>query len=207
MNKQEVINHALTIQGWMSPTDLDVLYDLAMQYVHPGPGGYAVEVGCWKGESTYVLASVCKEKNAVLYAVDTWAGVPQVDSYKNKPDNIGSYIEAVQDPERFYQQFLANVAGLPVVPLRGDSSVMHAFVPDRGCAFCFLDGNHNSPWVDWDIAFYQDKVAIGGIISGHDHGNPEGDVHWAVERAFGNDWKIQVRPGVCTTIWVHEVKG
>ncbi|MFA5937116.1 MAG: class I SAM-dependent methyltransferase [Candidatus Paceibacterota bacterium] len=209
MNRDEIVQYAgNNIQGWMSFTDLEVLWDLVHQYVKPG--GHAIEVGCWKGESTYVIGNACKNIGATLYAIDTWAGnVEPGHEYKNKADNVGTYIEAVKNPG-FIGIFLANVAGLPVLHLQGDSQKVHEQIPDFTCDFCFLDGDHNSPVIDNDIKNYLKKIRPGGIICGHDHGNPEGDVHWAVERAFGTDWKLQVRPLdvplVCTTIWVHEVK-
>lgn len=201
MTKEEAIAFAMeNIQGWVSPTDMGVLYDLVMDHVPEN--GRVVEVGSWKGQSTFVLGTACQEKNALLVAIDTFAGVEERDSYKNQPENVGSYYEALQDPG-FHQICWKYTKDLEVLLLKGDSQEVHKFLLDRTFDLCFLDGNHDWPVVDMDIFKYIRKVKIGGIISGHDHGNPETDIVAAVDRAFGRDFTTVGT----TTIWVHSVKG
>jgi hypothetical protein len=40
-------------------------------------------------------------------------------------------------------------------------------IPDN-IDFVYIDGNHSSPYVDNDIKQYYEKVAVGGILGGHD---------------------------------------
>ena len=210
MTKQEIIDHAKTIPGMVGDWDMDVLYDHAQEYVKEG--GAALEIGGWKGRSTYVIASVCAEKHAKLYELDTFAGVEDPLSRKNEPDNLNGYYEAFTNPD-FIDIMKANLAGLPVVYMQGDSKETIKQLPDRSIDYCFIDGNHEAPMVDEDIKNCLMKVRIGGLVTGHDHGNPDGDVHGAVDRILGKDWKINVRPlppevvVSCTTIWDHVVKG
>ena len=56
------------------------------------------------------------------------------------------------------------------------------------------------------------KVKVGGLVTGHDHGNPDTDVALAVDRIIGTDFHIDIRPKhgdpkYCLTIWSHVVKG
>jgi hypothetical protein len=212
MNKAEIINYAIAnIPGFMSEKDLDALYDLTQEYVKPD--GIAVEVGSWKGLSSYVIASVCKEKGATLYAVDTWAGVEDPSSYKNDPSGVNNYSEALNDPN-FVEIFKKNMGDLPVVVLKGDSQQLYKEFIDDSVDMVFLDGNHNSPVIDNDIKNFLGKIRPKGLLCGHDHGNPETDVHWAIDRILGEqtvgnyeNWDLYASPTVIrsqTTIWCHQ---
>lgn len=207
MTKQEIISQAMTIPGMVSEWDLDLIYDQAQEYITEG--GAVIEIGGWKGRSTYVIASVCKEKGAKLYEMDTFAGVEDPTSRKNQDGNLGGYYEAVTNPN-FIDIMKANVAGLPVVFMKGDSKKTIHEIPDRSCDYCFIDGNHDAPFIDTDIVNCLQKVKIGGLVTGHDHGNPDTDVHGAVDRILGKDFKLDVRGNetkYLLTIWSHIVNG
>lgn len=208
MSKDEIIAHAVTIPGMMSQWDLDLIYDQAMEYVQTG--GLALEIGGWKGCSTYVIASVCKIKGATLHEVDTFAGVEDPNSRKNQPGNLNGYFEAFVDPN-FERYLRASVAGLPVEIHKGDSKVIVPTLPAKKFDYCFIDGNHDAPFIDMDIKNCIQKMRLGGLLTGHDHGNPDTDVHGAVDRILGTDFQINIRPVIgdpkyCLTIWSHVIK-
>lgn len=208
MTKDEMIAHAMTIPGMVSQWDLDLIYDQAQEYVRTG--GFALEIGGWKGCSTYVIASVCREKAAVLYEIDTFAGVEDPSSRKNQIGNLGGYFEAAINPD-FIKIMQQNLQGLPVIYFKGDSQTEIHKVLDRTIDYCFIDGNHDAPIIDHDIKNCIQKMRLGGLLTGHDHGNPDGDVHGAVDRILGKDFHIDVRPVVgdpkyCLTIWSHVIK-
>lgn len=210
MNKKEIIAKAMEIPGMVSEWDLDLIYDHSISIL--AVGGKAIEIGGWKGRSTYVIASVCKEKGATLYELDTFAGVEDPKSRKNEQDNLNGYYEAFTNPD-FINIMKGYLEGLPVTYLKGDSKETIKEIPDRSCDYCFIDGNHDSPAVDEDIKNCLKKVKIGGLVTGHDHGNPDTTVREAVDRIFGTDYKVgEVRPlkgdpKYCLTIWSHRVNG
>ena len=209
MTKDETIAEAIKIPGMMSQWDLDLIYDQTQQYITPG--GFAIEIGGWKGCSTYVIASVCKEKGAQLYELDTFAGVEVPGCRKNQEGNLNGYFEAATNPN-FMDIMVNNLKGLPVIFKKGDSKVTIKEIPDRSCDYCFIDGNHDSPYLEEDIKNCLMKVKIGGLVTGHDHGNPDTDVTLAVDRILGTDFKIDIRPvhgdpKYCLTIWSHVVNG
>lgn len=210
LTKEELIKKAHDIPGMVSEYDLDWIYDNCQLYIQEG--GSAIEIGGWKGSSSYLIASVCKEKNAVLYELDTFAGVEDPNSRKNQKDNLNGYYEAFTNPE-FWRIFKENLKGLPVALLKGDSKENIKVIPDRMVDFAFIDGNHEAPMVDEDIKNCLKKVRTGGLVCGHDHGNPDGDVHGAVDRIFGKDFIVgEVRPlngdpKFSLTIWNHVVTG
>jgi len=208
MNKKQIIFNAMQIPGMVSEWDLDLIYDQSMEYVQQG--GNALEIGGWKGRSTYVIASVCKEKGATLYEIDTYRGVEQLDSDKNQPGNLGGYYEAFSNPD-FYKETQKNLEGLPITYLIGDSNEMIHKVPDRCIDYAFIDGNHRPPTIDNDIKNTIEKMRIGGLLTGHDHGNPDGDVHGAVKRVLNDEFNVTIRPlegdpKFCLTIWFHIIK-
>lgn len=208
MNKIQLIFNAMQIPGMVSEWDLDLIYDQAMEYVLPG--GYAMEIGGWKGRSTYVIASVCKEKGAHLYELDTFAGVEDPNSRKNQEGNLNGYYEAATNPN-FMEIMKANLVDLPVIYLKGDSKETIKDIPNRFLDYAFIDGNHDAPFIDADIKNTIQKMRLGGLMTGHDHGNPDTDVHGAVDRILGKDFHIDIRPLVgdpkyCLTIWSHVIK-
>lgn len=209
----DLINQAIKIPGWMSRADLVTLYELGNKHITNG--GLVIEVGVWKGLSTFILANICKQKGAILLAIDTFAGVEDPKSYKNDPNNVGTYCEAVQNPD-FHKIFLKNVEGLPVVALKGNSVKVMKFIPDGVADMVFLDGNHNHPVVDIDIQNGLKKIKEGGLLCGHDHGNWEradgkntgSDISEAVDKYLGERWKgwnLYSSPNVietATSIWI-----
>ncbi len=208
MTKKEIIDHAMSWEGMMSEWDLDLIYDQCQQYIQEG--GCAIEIGGWKGTSTYVIGSVCKEKNAVLYEIDTFRGVEDPNSRKNVMGNLGGYYEAFTNPS-FYWIMREHIKGLPVAMIKGSSVQAVDFLPDRMFDYVFLDGNHESPVFDHDMKSCIQKLRVGGLLTGHDHGNPDTQVAEVVARILKDDWKLDVRPVVgdpkyLLTIWSHIIK-
>ena len=213
LSRDDLIQQARHIQGWMSDPDLITLFELGT--VRIPENGLVIEIGVWKGLSTFILASICKERNAKLIAIDTFAGVEDPDSYKNKPENPGSYREALENPH-FITQFLDNMAGLPVIPIKGDSTKIMPLLADGIADMIFIDGNHNHPIVDQDIMNGLLKIKPTGLLCGHDHGNWEkangsmvgSDISEAVDTLLGERWKgwnIYSSPNVVettTSIWI-----
>jgi len=95
MTRQEIIEHARTIDGYMADTELDVIYELANKYIKNG--GLMAEVGVLNGRSSYIWGSVCKERNATLICVD-------VDLLTAKKNLAGL-------PILFYEGFSHDLAG------------------------------------------------------------------------------------------------
>lgn len=201
MTKKEIVDHAKSIDGMVWEGDLDILYDFSQEYIRSG--GYALEIGPWKGRSSYVIASVCREKGAVLYTLDTFRGVDDYETHRSKFER-NAYHEAVVNPD-FYKIFINNIRGLPVAILIGNSNEVINHIPDKICDFAFIDGNHESPAINNDIKNCIRKVRTGGMVSGHDLGIPWTDVKKAVEEILKKDWQLNVRPGLCT-VWSHVVK-
>ena len=178
LNKEEIINNAEQIDGWMSREELSFLFDSAYKYLKPGDS--ACEIGTWKGRSAFVVGSVCKDVGCTLISIDTFAGSPD--------KGYDTYRQALENPNLFFETYAKKALdGLPVKFIKLDSKAAAEQIPDIFLSMCFIDGDHEMPTVAIDIDNYWKKVKYGGLFCGHDYfDNPEGcAVKTAVDNRFG----------------------
>lgn len=163
------------IGGWMSPGERNWLYERAKEMRS------IVEVGSWKGRSTYALLSGCP---GTVYAVDTWKG---------SPDEINSsHKEATQHD--IYDDFIKNVGHFRnLVAVRKDSVEASKEIPTVDMVF--IDGCHQYDAVKHDIAAWLPKTVK--LICGHDKN--QAGVPAAVKEAFGDTESVE-------TIWFVRLK-
>lgn len=159
------------IGGWMAPVELAGLYDLCQSILKKGD--LALEVGSWKGRSSFVIASVCAEKEARLTCIDTFTG-PELSLSDNQEAREMGAVD-------FFRTFIAkNLAGLPVNYIINNSLAAHKFIKNGSLAFCFIDGDHRSPVIEQDLKNFWPKVKKGGLFCGHDYNAGWPDVARAV---------------------------
>lgn len=161
------------IQGWF---DFFNLYrEMAERY----DNATFVEIGTWKGQSTVYLAEKIRffNKNIKVYAIDIF----------------GSYVSEgkQEDSSDIYQEFLDNTEPYRdfVIPIRGDSRVVHSQFPDKSIDFIFIDGGHDYDVVKEDIRLWYPKLKDGGVFGGHDYCWP--GVKQAVDEYFGTSFNIR----------------
>jgi predicted O-methyltransferase YrrM len=151
-------------------------YDMAdlerlMEYVKPER---SLEVGSWKGISTAIIA----RHSDILYCVDTWKG-------GTEPEATGMAQEA--EEVDVFQVFEHN---LRVMGLRDKVQVLymnseHAQkVINKGIFnFIYIDAGHGLEDILMDLN-WEDYLAPGGIIAGHDFD----DGHWHVKEQVKKRW-------------------
>jgi predicted O-methyltransferase YrrM len=144
------------IAGWSG--DIHPFY--AHMAKELGPRANVVEVGVYHGRSILFLAEKLLEEgkpDVRLFAVDPhdWA-----DGWS---DAGAFYHHLVMMPDRIVRM---------VRPLRFTRDVARAFA-DRSLDLVFIDGEHDEASVETDIDAWACKVRSGGILAGHDYGNPE----------------------------------
>lgn len=141
------------IKGWMRPAELEWIRARAANVQ------MIIEIGAHRGRSTRAWLDAMPA-NGKIWVVDPWAPNER-NRYQGDPD--------------FYQ-FLSNLAdGLN----DGRVSYLRALSQDVADRFdkgafdlVFIDGDHRTSAVTLDIALYRPKLKRGGILSGHDFGNP-----------------------------------
>ena len=172
------LEKALSIQGWMTESELQWLNTLAtdMQSI--------VEVGSWKGRSTVALAAGCRGQ---VCAVDTWLG---------SPDELES-THAEAKTEDIFGQFLDNTSGVgSIAPIRAFSldAGADARIPET-VDMVFIDAQHTADAVEDDIRAWLPRT--GKIICGHDFNFP--GVKEGIYRVFK---PYQVKQGAGAIWWV-----
>jgi predicted O-methyltransferase YrrM len=144
----------------------------------------ALEVGSWKGRSSFVIANVCKEKGARLICIDTFIGSELNEFHYKEALDMGA--------SKFMDQYIRKyLAGLPVEYIVENSLLAHKHIKNDSVVFCFIDGNHCAPVIGQDLDNYWPKVKRGGIFSGHDYSHINPDIPIAVDLKFPDSSKIK----------------
>jgi SAM-dependent methyltransferase len=160
---------ASRIDGWMGMQPLRWLRTMGHN------ARTMAEVGVWKGRATKALAS---NTRGTLYAIDTWAGVP------DDPKQAEYYGDQGEDA---YREFLANLAPEielgTVIPMRSSSTDAAATFEPETFDLVFVDADHRYEAVRDDLEAWWPLVRRGGVLAGHDY-------HWpgvakAVHERFG----------------------
>ena len=120
-----------------------------------------VEIGTSRGKySKWLLAKI---KGLKLYCVDPWEVYDEYVEYNNKKTQTTC--------DNFYEQSKERLKGMNVEFIRKRSMDAVKDFKDNSLDFVFIDGNHTFEYAVEDIAKWEKKVRIGGIVSGHDYWN------------------------------------
>lgn len=136
-----------------------------------GISGDFVELGCYKGDTSLLLAEVLKNSSKKLWIYDSFEGLPE----KKAEDEsvLGAlfkggelYVTKREVKERFLR------AGLPVPIIKKGwfSDLTSEDLPEE-IAFAFLDGDFYESIKD-SLRLVAPKMAKDGIIIVHDYTNP-----------------------------------
>lgn len=149
------------IEGWITPEQIK-LYERMIETA--SSTAHFVEIGCWKGKSTVMMAVgiINSNKKIKFDVVDTFQGAEEHKSYKSIVDGT------------LYNEFIKNIEPVKsVVNITvGDSSTTASNYQDKSLDFVFIDGDHSFDGVLRDIRAWLPKIKDGGIIAGDDFDNP-----------------------------------
>jgi predicted O-methyltransferase YrrM len=173
------------IEGWMRPSEIEWLTETACTMPI---GARVVEIGSWKGKSTVAICKGLADRNARMWAVDTFEGDAGTDQF------IGQV-----PPGEVLDAFRANTrefAFLELVIARSTEAATR--FDDASLDWIFIDADHSYEAVVADIRAWTRKLKPGGLMSGHDFG--QRGVMDAVYHSFqtpsydGNIWHTRDRP-------------
>jgi predicted O-methyltransferase YrrM len=123
--------------------------------------GTFLEVGCWTGHSTSILAKRAKEIFSDIIVVDSFEGNEGTPLYDYAKENEVKNI------------FISNMKELDlwdnISLFHMDSNEAHKFIDNESVIFLFIDAGHTYEQVKEDLINYIPKVKKGGIICGHDY--------------------------------------
>lgn len=163
------------------------------------PNMICVEVGTWKGLTTAILAKRLMSVSGILYAVDPWTGIN------------GTYQEA-KDKD-IYQIFKSNMQELNlwtcIRPMVMKSEDAVRVFKDGILDYVFIDGDHQSGAVYFDVSNWYPKLKSNGIMAGHDYWTPQNDglghrgVKQGVDDFFGNHRVRMMGEGKNSLWWIE----
>lgn len=179
----EAIKPALNIQGWMSTSELTWLYEQASKVKS------VIEIGSWKGRSSFALLSGCKGE---VTCVDHWLGATDVVV------NTGESLSDVAKKENIYAEFLKNVGHFSNLDVIKMDSVSASKELDEA-EMVFIDAEHTFDFVVKDLEAWVPKATK--LLCGHDVNRD--DVRKALEY---KGIKYQQGPGSIWFVNVAEAK-
>lgn len=120
------------------------------------------EVGVWEGQFSARILEICQPRE--LHLIDPWMYMPEfANTGFGRKKN-----EHLMDVK--YQDVVARFADDPRVKIhRATSAEALGALPDASLDWIYLDGNHNAPFIDEDLAISLRKVKPNGLITGDDY--------------------------------------
>jgi predicted O-methyltransferase YrrM len=190
MTIEEAVALGSSIQGWKTQEELVWLAR------HASGSHIVIDVGCWRGRTTKIMAAVCP---GMIIAVDHLTGQYTGETARNEILNKSRTLEIAMD-------FTANLADelyrgkVYAVLENGDEArkAVAAFLGGAKADFVWIDGDHAYEDAKADIVAYGALVQPGGILSGHDYEPSFPGVVKAVEelcpgfeRGPGTSWWVR----------------
>ena len=137
------LDHAESVHGMMPRIELEWLYEAAkrMQSI--------VEIGSWKGRSTFVLCAGCQ---GMVYSIDphTWGHI--------RPGGV---------PDT-YKEFMANLAqfnNITALRMTSEEAAANGLIPPR-VEMVFIDGDHTKEMFLKDLQLWAPRASK--LLCGHD---------------------------------------
>ena len=133
--------------------------------------GDFVELGCYKGDTSLLLAEVLKDTDKKLWIYDSFEGLPEKSEKDNSP--LGENFqkgELLVTKREVKERFLRAGLKVPVVKKGWFSELKPEDLPDK-IAFSFLDGDFYESIRD-GLKLVENKMSEGGVLIVHDYNNP-----------------------------------
>jgi predicted O-methyltransferase YrrM len=171
------ISEYRNIEGWLTDQEAFGLYSMAGKVK---PNGIIVEIGSWKGKSTFCLAKGLK--NGKIFAIDPF-------NAEGEPGSIEIY-EKTKGDKPLIEQFSDAMKQLGVFEkiniLNGYSKeFVNTF---KEIDFLFIDGDHSIEGCDFDFLSYSPLIIKGGFIAFHDFDSERNDLGptWVIKNRIDN---------------------
>ena len=153
------------IAGWTQREQLTYL----MRQIESLPDrGVIVEIGVWRGRSTFAMAEACRGSRKRVYAIDPW------EDYQTQNGPLSTRLAefGVDSIEEAYREFIDNRRQLglerwnEVIRMRSVDAA--AEWRGRLCDLVFIDGDHHYGPVIADLRAWSRHMRPGGLMCGDD---------------------------------------
>lgn len=134
------------------------------------PGDF-VELGCYKGDTSLLLAEVLKGSDKKLWLYDSFEGLPEKSTFDNSPlgkDFVSGELAVTKREVK--ERFLRAGLKVPIIKKGWFSDFSFDDLPEK-IAFCFLDGDFYESIRD-GLKLIENKMSDDSILIVHDYGNP-----------------------------------
>ena len=153
----------------VSRTETDKILEVARDCLTVA--GDFVELGCYKGDTSLLLADLLKGTDKQLYIYDSFEGLPEKraedESAAGESFKGGElYVTKREVKERFLR---ANLP-VPVIKKAWFNELTETDLPEK-IAFAFLDGDFYESIRD-SLKLVENKMSKNGVIIVHDYNNP-----------------------------------
>jgi hypothetical protein len=182
-SEQEIINILSDLKHRIFPRPFE---RLALK----GENLVGVEIGVYKAQHALsLLKTLSVEK---IYLIDPYHLYDEYTEGKKHYNEKGKKLNiAEQEAKENLKEFNDKI-----VWIKDYSSNCLSLIPNN-LDFVYIDGNHQSPFIDDDIKNYYPKIKSGGIIGGHDYYNGFCEEHNDVVRvvnnfAYNNNYQLYV---------------
>ncbi|MBR3169040.1 class I SAM-dependent methyltransferase [Candidatus Saccharibacteria bacterium] len=133
--------------------------------------GDFVELGCYKGDTSLILADLLKNSGKRLWIYDSFEGLPEKkkedESILGKDFVVGELMVTKREVK---ERFLRAGLKVPIIKKGWFADFSSNDLPER-IAFAFLDGDFYDSIRD-GLRLIQGKMSKGGILIIHDYNNP-----------------------------------
>ncbi len=133
--------------------------------------GDFVEMGCYKGDTSLLLAEMLRNNDKKLWIYDSFEGLPE----KSEKDNsvLGENFkrgELFATKREVKERFLRAGLKVPIIKKAWFADLTETDLPEK-IAFAFLDGDFYDSVKD-SLKLIIPKMVLGGVIIVHDYNNP-----------------------------------
>lgn len=133
--------------------------------------GDFVELGCYKGDTSLLLAEVLKGSDKRLWIYDSFEGLPEKsmedESVLGKDFKEGELLVTKREVK---ERFLRAGFKVPIIKKGWFAEISDDDLPEK-VAFCFLDGDFYESIRD-GIKLVENKMSEGAVLIIHDYSNP-----------------------------------
>lgn len=182
------------IEGWLSDNEAIGLFSFARKLKH---NCVVVEIGSWKGKSTFCLAKGLI--NGKLYAIDPFNAEGEQGTKEIYEQTKGE-IELIDQFKETMTRFrLIN----KIVVLQGYSSQF--IVNFKEIDLLFIDGDHSIEGCKYDFSSYSPKIKKGGYIAFHDYDPQREDLGptWVIQNMVITNHEFKFI-GLFDSLWIAQ---
>lgn len=152
------LQHYYTIEGWLTLNEANGLFEVANSLKK---GSVVVEIGSWKGKSTYCIAQGLKR--GIIHCIDPFNAAGEEGSKE--------VYESEKGEKSLLLQFQHNLRTIPrSVSIEVHKGYSHEFVGKIPFIdFLFIDGDHSIEGCKFDFENFSPYVNVNGFVAFHDY--------------------------------------